>query len=141
MTFMPPGEHLDGTTAERAHLYLLLACFRASPPPMRLPEVTGHPLPEVLGSGIIDPSDAHRSIESLHCLGAAVALHRDGGRRGLDLFNLVPPLAAGRQAAAELHQRVPEPLLVNGNYSGLEVASWNRLPSGSANTVRRIGGR
>ena len=55
MTFMPPGEHLDGTTAERAHLNLLLACFRASPPPMRLPEVTGHPLPEVLAAGIIDP--------------------------------------------------------------------------------------
>jgi hypothetical protein len=28
-----------------------------------------------------------------------------------------------------------------GNYSGSMVASWNRLPSGSANTVRRIGGR
>lgn len=55
MTFMPPGEHLDGTTAERGHLHLLLACFRASPPPMRLPEVTGRPLPEVLDTGIIDP--------------------------------------------------------------------------------------
>ncbi|MCW2935671.1 MAG: hypothetical protein JWM19_6633 [Actinomycetia bacterium] len=54
MTFMPPGEHLDGTTAECAHLHLLLACFRASPPPMRLPEVTGRPLPEVLAAGIID---------------------------------------------------------------------------------------
>jgi hypothetical protein len=52
---MPPGEHLDGTTAERAHLNLLLACFRASPPPMRLPEVTGRPLPEVLAARIIDP--------------------------------------------------------------------------------------
>jgi hypothetical protein len=52
---MPPGEHLDGTTAECAHLHLLLACFRASPPPMRLPEVTGRPLPEVLAAGIIDP--------------------------------------------------------------------------------------
>jgi hypothetical protein len=52
---MPPGEHLDGTTAECAHLQLLLACFRASPPPMRLPEVTGRPLPEVLAAGIIDP--------------------------------------------------------------------------------------
>jgi hypothetical protein len=52
---MPPGEHLDGTSAECAHLHLLLACFRASPPPMRLPEVTGRPLPEVLGTGIIDP--------------------------------------------------------------------------------------
>ena len=31
MTFMPPGEHLDGTAAECAHLHLLLACFRASP--------------------------------------------------------------------------------------------------------------
>ena len=55
MTLMPPGEHLDGTTAECAHLHLLLACFRASPPPMRLPEVTGRPLPEVLAAGIIDP--------------------------------------------------------------------------------------
>ena len=54
MTFMPPGEQLDGTTAECAHLHLLLACFRASPPPMRLPGVTGCPLPEVLGTGIID---------------------------------------------------------------------------------------
>jgi len=51
---MPSGEHLDGTTAECAHLQLLLACFRASPPPMRLPEVTGRPLPEVLAAGIID---------------------------------------------------------------------------------------
>lgn len=59
MTFMPPGEHLDGTTAERAHLNLLLASFRASPPPMRLPEVTGHPLPEVLAAGIIDPDVFH----------------------------------------------------------------------------------
>jgi hypothetical protein len=59
MTLVPPGEHLDGTTAECAHLHLLLACFRASPPPMRLPEVTGHPLPEVLGSGIIDPEVFH----------------------------------------------------------------------------------
>ena len=59
MTLMPPGEHLDGTTAECAHLHLLLACFRASPPPMRLPEVTGHPLPEVLGTGIIDPDVFH----------------------------------------------------------------------------------
>lgn len=55
MTFMPPGEHLDGTTPECAHLHLLLACFRASPPPMRLPGVTGRPLPEVLATGIIDP--------------------------------------------------------------------------------------
>jgi hypothetical protein len=55
VTFMPPGEHLDGTTAECAHLYLLLACFRAGPPPMRLPGVTGYPLPEVLGTGVIDP--------------------------------------------------------------------------------------
>lgn len=52
---MPPGEHFDRTTAERAHLQLLLACFRASPPPMRLPEVTGCLLPEVLAAGIIDP--------------------------------------------------------------------------------------
>jgi hypothetical protein len=56
---MPPGEHLDGTTAECAHLHLLLACFRASPPPMRLPGVTGRPLPEVLGTGVIDPDVFH----------------------------------------------------------------------------------
>jgi hypothetical protein len=54
MTFMPPGERLDGTIAECAHLHLLLACFRASPPPMRLPQVTGRPLPYLLGTGIID---------------------------------------------------------------------------------------
>jgi hypothetical protein len=55
MAFMPPGEHLDGTTAECVHLHLLLACFRASPPPMRLPGVTGRPLSEVLAAGVIDP--------------------------------------------------------------------------------------
>jgi hypothetical protein len=38
---------------------LLLACFRASPPPMRLPHVTGRPLPEVLAAGIIDPEVFH----------------------------------------------------------------------------------
>jgi hypothetical protein len=54
MTFMPPGERIDGTTAECAHLHLLLACFRASPPPMRLPEVTGRPLPDLLATGSID---------------------------------------------------------------------------------------
>jgi hypothetical protein len=54
VTLMPPGEHLDGTTAECAHLHLLLACFRASPPPMRLPGVTGRPLPDVLGTEVID---------------------------------------------------------------------------------------
>jgi hypothetical protein len=55
VTPMPPGECLDGTSAECAHLQLLLACFRACPPPMRLPEVTGRPLPDVLAAGIIDP--------------------------------------------------------------------------------------
>ena len=54
MTFLLPGERLDGTAAECAHLHLLLACFRAGPPPMRLPEVTGRPLPDLLGTGIID---------------------------------------------------------------------------------------
>ena len=54
MTFLPPGERIDGSTAECAHLHLLLACFRASPPPMRLPEVSGCPLPDLLGTGIID---------------------------------------------------------------------------------------
>lgn len=34
MTFMPPDEPVDGTVA---HLHLLLACFRASPPPTQLP--------------------------------------------------------------------------------------------------------
>lgn len=63
MTFMPPGEHLDGTIAECAHLHLLLACFRTSPPPMRLPEVTGRPLPEVLGTGIIDPEAFHAGYD------------------------------------------------------------------------------
>ena len=56
---MPPGEHLDGTTAECAHLHLLLACFRASPPPMRLPGVTGRPLPDVLGTEVIDADVFH----------------------------------------------------------------------------------
>ena len=59
MTLMPPGEHLDGTTAECAHLHLLLACFRASPPPMRLPGVTGRPLPDVLGTEVIDADVFH----------------------------------------------------------------------------------
>jgi hypothetical protein len=54
MTFLLPGERIDGTPAQCAHLHLLLACFRASPPPMRLPGVTGRPLPELLGTGIID---------------------------------------------------------------------------------------
>lgn len=54
MNFMPPGEHVDGTVAECAHLHLLLSCFRASPPPMRLPEVTGRPLPELLSAGTVD---------------------------------------------------------------------------------------
>jgi hypothetical protein len=31
MTLMPPGEHLDGTTAERAHLRLLLVFVRETP--------------------------------------------------------------------------------------------------------------
>jgi hypothetical protein len=55
MTFMPPGEHVDGTVAECAHLHLLLSCFRASPPPMRLPEITGRPLPELLAAEVADP--------------------------------------------------------------------------------------
>ena len=59
MTLMPPGEHLDGTTADCAHLHLLLACFRASPPPMRLPGVTGRPLPDVAGTEVIDADVFH----------------------------------------------------------------------------------
>jgi hypothetical protein len=59
VTLMPPGEHLDGTTAECAHLHLLLACFRASPPPMRMPGVTGRPLPDVLGTEVIDADVFH----------------------------------------------------------------------------------
>jgi hypothetical protein len=35
MTFLLPGERIGGTAAERAHLRLLLTCFRAGPPPMR----------------------------------------------------------------------------------------------------------
>lgn len=54
MTFLPPSERIDGTTAECVHLHLLLACFRTSPPPMRLPDVTGCSLPELLAAGIID---------------------------------------------------------------------------------------
>jgi hypothetical protein len=59
MTLMPPGERLDGTTAECAHLYLLLACFRASPPPMRLPEVTGRQL-TAPGPAVLGPQGAGR---------------------------------------------------------------------------------
>ena len=55
MTFLLPGERIDGTIAECDHLRLLLACFRAVPPPMRLPEITGCPLPAVLQSGAVDP--------------------------------------------------------------------------------------
>jgi hypothetical protein len=54
MTFMPPGERIDGTVAECAHLHLLLACFRASPPPMRLPRVSGRPLVDLLSAGTVD---------------------------------------------------------------------------------------
>jgi len=54
MVFLPPGERIDGTVAECAHLHLLLACFRASPPPMRLPEVAGRPLPDLLSAGTAD---------------------------------------------------------------------------------------
>jgi len=55
MTFLLPGERIDGTDAESVHLQLLLACFRAVPPPMRLPKITGCSLPELLQSGAIDP--------------------------------------------------------------------------------------
>jgi hypothetical protein len=51
---MLPSEILDGTATECAHLRLLLACFRADPPPMRLPHVTGCPLYDLLGTGVID---------------------------------------------------------------------------------------
>jgi hypothetical protein len=51
MTCLHPSERIEGTSAECAHLHLLLTCFRASPPPMRLPEVTGCPLPDLLGAG------------------------------------------------------------------------------------------
>jgi hypothetical protein len=67
VTLIPPGEHLDGPPAECAHLHLLLASFRASPPPMRLPEVNGRPLPAVLGAGIID-SDV---FQAGHAIAAA----------------------------------------------------------------------
>ena len=54
MTFLLPGERTDGTAAESAHLRLLLTCFRVGSPPMRLPEVTGRPLLELLDSGVIN---------------------------------------------------------------------------------------
>jgi hypothetical protein len=54
VTFLLPGERADGTAAECAHLRLLLACFRYCPPPMRLPQVTGYPLPVLLESGVVD---------------------------------------------------------------------------------------
>ena len=54
MTYLLPGERLDGTVAERAHLRRLLVSFRTDPPPMRLPDVSGCPLPELLDSGTID---------------------------------------------------------------------------------------
>jgi hypothetical protein len=54
MTFLLAGERVDGTAVECAHLRLLLASFRASPPPMRLPRITGCPLPTLLESGVID---------------------------------------------------------------------------------------
>jgi anti-sigma regulatory factor (Ser/Thr protein kinase) len=73
MTFLPPGERIDGNTAECAHLHLLLACFRASPPPMRLPEVSGCPLPDLLGTGIID-KDVFGVLGPGHPCGDAAAL-------------------------------------------------------------------
>jgi hypothetical protein len=54
MTYLLPGERLDGTAAERAHLRRLLVSFRTDPPPMRLPDVSGCPLPELLDNGTID---------------------------------------------------------------------------------------
>jgi hypothetical protein len=59
MTFLLPSERADGTAAECAHLRLLLACFRAAPPPMRLPQVAGTPLPVLLESGVIDKDVFH----------------------------------------------------------------------------------
>jgi hypothetical protein len=54
MTFLLPSERVDGTAAECTHLRLLFACFRASPPPMRLPQVAGSRLPVLLESGVFD---------------------------------------------------------------------------------------
>jgi hypothetical protein len=54
MTYLLPGERLDGTVAERAHLRRLLVSFRTDPPPMRLPDVSGCPLLELLDSGTMD---------------------------------------------------------------------------------------
>jgi hypothetical protein len=51
MTYLLPGERLDGTAAERAHLRRLLVSFRTDPPPMRLPHVSGCPLPETARDG------------------------------------------------------------------------------------------
>ena len=73
MTFLLPGERIDGTAAECAHLRLLLACFRASPPPMRLPEVSGRPLPAVLESGVIDRDQGYRHIQ----MDAAITVYGD----------------------------------------------------------------
>ena len=69
MTYLLPGERLDGTAAERAHLRRLLLSFRTDPPPMRLRDVSGCPLPELLDSGTIDSrawisSGASRSAAS-----------------------------------------------------------------------------
>lgn len=92
VAFLPPGERLDGTAAECAHLHLLLACFRASPPPMRLPGVTGCPLPELLASRSID-ADVFRA-------GHAIMAARYG-KLGIRALLPLERVWAGTRSAAQ----------------------------------------
>jgi hypothetical protein len=64
VTVLLPGERIDGTAVERAHLLRLLTTFRSDPPPMRLPEVSGLPLTALLASGTID-ADTFRAGQSI----------------------------------------------------------------------------
>ena len=122
MTFQPPGERIDGTTAECAHLHLLLACFRASPPPMRLPGVTGRPLPEVLATGIIDPEVFRTGYavmaDRYEQLGIRAKSRRDSGPREFatrtscpdaqSFRTIVPPMSPGTNDS-DLHRHSTSP--------------------------------
>ncbi|MGH3280496.1 MAG: hypothetical protein ACRDNW_15345 [Trebonia sp.] len=77
MTFLLLSERVDGTPAECAHLRMLLTCFRADPPPMRLPQVTSRPLAEVLAAGTIDRDVFQAGFEIM------AARYRQLGVRGL----------------------------------------------------------